>query len=114
MRRVPPRVPDPGRNPGHAGGRGEDRRIAVERILASLPPDGRVAVVRLRSLGDCVLTTPALDILKRFRADLRVAVVVEDRFRAVFAGSPDIEAILPPSLPQLRRWRPTLCLNFHG
>ena len=56
----------------------------MERILASLPPDGRVAVVRLRSLGDCVLTTPALDILKRFRPDLRIAVVVEDRYSAVF------------------------------
>jgi heptosyltransferase III len=86
----------------------------VERILASLPPDGRVAVVRLRSLGDCVLTTPALDILKRFRPDLRIAVVVEDRFRAVFAGNPDIDAILAPSLRQLRQWSPALCLNFHG
>lgn len=86
----------------------------MERILASLPPDGRVAVVRLRSLGDCVLTTPALDILKRCRPDLRVAVVVEDRFRTVFQGNPDIEAILTPSLAQLRQWNPALCLNLHG
>jgi heptosyltransferase III len=86
----------------------------VERILASLPPDGRVAVVRLRSLGDCVLTTPALDLLKRCRPDLRVAVVVEDRFRAVFEGNSDLDAILAPSLGALRQWRPSLCLNFHG
>lgn len=73
-----------------------------------------MAVIRLRSLGDCVLTTPALDILKRFRPDLRVAVVVEERFRAIFEGNPDVERILPPELGALRRWRPVLCLNLHG
>jgi heptosyltransferase III len=73
-----------------------------------------VAVLRLRSLGDCVLTTPALDILKRFRPDLRLAVVVEDRFRAVFEGNPDIDEILAPKLSLLRSFRPRLCINFHG
>lgn len=79
------------------------------------PPIGcRVAVVRLRSLGDSVLTTPALEILKRARPDLRIAVVVEDRFRAVFEGNPDIETLLSPSWRELRGWSPGFCLNFHG
>jgi len=86
----------------------------VESILECLPRNGRVAILRLRSLGDCVLTTPALDILKRCRPDLRLAVVVEGRFRAVFEGNPDIDEILAPSLPALRRWHPRLCLNVHG
>jgi ADP-heptose:LPS heptosyltransferase len=73
-----------------------------------------VAVIRLRSLGDCVLTTPALDILKRFRPDLRVGVMVEERFRAVFQGNSDIERILTPELAAVRGWRPALCLNLHG
>jgi len=73
-----------------------------------------VAVIRLRSLGDCVLTTPALDILKRFRPDVRLMVVVEDRFRALFEGNPDLDEILPPDLLRLRRARPHLCLNLHG
>jgi ADP-heptose:LPS heptosyltransferase len=73
-----------------------------------------VAIVRLRSLGDSVLTTPALEILKRARPDLRLAVMVEDRFREIFEGNPDVEEILPPRLGALRRWRPALCLNFHG
>jgi heptosyltransferase III len=73
-----------------------------------------VAVIRLRSLGDCVLTTPALDILKRFRPDARLSVVVEDRFRALFEGNPDVDEILPPDLLRLRRVRPQLCLNLHG
>jgi ADP-heptose:LPS heptosyltransferase len=61
-----------------------------------------------------VLTTPALDILKRCRPDLRLAVMAEDRFRAVFEGNPDLDEILPPALGALRRWRPHLCLNLHG
>ena len=69
--------------------------------MTSLPIGCRVAVVRLRSLGDCVLTTPALEILKRARPDLRIAVVVEDRFRPVFERNPDIEALLRPSWREL-------------
>jgi ADP-heptose:LPS heptosyltransferase len=61
-----------------------------------------------------VLTTPALEILKRSRPDLRLAVMVEDRFRAVFEDNPDLDEILPPALGALRRWRPRLCLNLHG
>jgi ADP-heptose:LPS heptosyltransferase len=61
-----------------------------------------------------VLTTPALEILKRCRPDLRLAVMVEDRFRAVFEGNPDLDEILPPALGALRRWHPLLCLNLHG
>jgi ADP-heptose:LPS heptosyltransferase len=74
----------------------------------------RVAVIRLRSLGDCVLTTPALEILKRARPDLQIAVVVEDRFRAVFEGNPHIDALLAPSWRDLRAWSPGFCLNLHG
>ena len=65
-------------------------------------------------MGDCVLTTPALEILKRFRPDLRLAVMVEDRFCEIFQGNPDLDEILPVALSALRRWRPRLCLNLHG
>jgi heptosyltransferase-3 len=86
----------------------------VERVLEALPRGGRVAIIRLRSLGDCVLTTPALSVLKAFRSDLSVAVVVEDRFREVFEGNPDVDTILPPSVLAIRHFRPQVCLNFHG
>ncbi|MBV6434705.1 MAG: Lipopolysaccharide core heptosyltransferase RfaQ [Bryobacteraceae bacterium] len=84
------------------------------RFLDQLGKGAHVAVVRLRSLGDCVLTTPALYLLKRFRPDLRVGVVVEPRFEAVFEESPDVDDILPPSASLLLRYRPQLCLNLHG
>lgn len=80
-------------------------------VLDRLPPRSAIAVIRLRSLGDCVLTTPALAILQNARPDLRIAVVVEDRFREIFEG---IAPTLPPSLAALRRWAPRLCLNLHG
>jgi heptosyltransferase-3 len=84
------------------------------RVLERLPDRARVAVVRLRSLGDCVLTTPAIEILKQNRPDLRIAIVVEDRFAPIFEGNDSIEEILPPAIPALRAWRPQLCLNLHG
>jgi len=71
-------------------------------------------VVRLRSLGDCVLTTPALDILKRFRNDLRVGVAVEEPFRDVFTGNPDVDEILAGEVGAVRGFKPDVCLNLHG
>jgi ADP-heptose:LPS heptosyltransferase len=82
--------------------------------LDTLPEGARVAVIRLRSLGDCVLTTPALEILKNSRPDLQVAVVVEPSFAPVFEGNPDVSAILGPGMREIVRWRPRLCLNLHG
>jgi ADP-heptose:LPS heptosyltransferase len=86
----------------------------VRNVLEELPRPGRVAVVRLRSLGDCVLSTPALALLKRARMDLRVAVVAEARFHAVFEHNSDVDEILPPEPGALRRWEPDLCVNLHG
>ena len=86
----------------------------MTNVLDRLPSGARVAIIRLRSLGDCVLTTPALALLKQARPDLRVAVVVEDPFRAVFAGNPDVDQILGPNAGSLSRFRPHLALNLHG
>lgn len=82
--------------------------------LERLGSGSRVAIVRLRSLGDCVLSTPAIRLLKEARPDLRLAVVVEDRFAAVFGNNRDVTEILPPRLTALRRFAPDLCLNLHG
>jgi ADP-heptose:LPS heptosyltransferase len=82
--------------------------------LEDLPRASQVAILRLRSLGDCVLTTPALHLLKSARPDLRIAIAVEDRFREIFEANPDVDAILPPQLGAVRAWKPRLCLNLHG
>ena len=83
-------------------------------LLERLPSGSRIAVIRLRSLGDCVLTTPALALLKAHRPDLKIGVVVEDRFRAVFEGNPHVDQILPPAARAVAKWRPRMALNFHG
>jgi lipopolysaccharide heptosyltransferase III len=83
-------------------------------VLDRLPSGARVAIIRLRSLGDCVLTTPALSLLKQARPDLQIAVVVEDRFRAVFTYNPDVDQILAPNASSISRFRPQLALNVHG
>jgi ADP-heptose:LPS heptosyltransferase len=86
----------------------------MQAVLHTLPPSARVLIIRLRSLGDCVLTTPALHLLKLARPDLRLAVMVEERFAAVFAGNPEIEAVLAPRAGGAWAWRPALTLNLHG
>src|SRR5581483_4200047 len=83
-------------------------------ILEQLPGASRVAVIRLRSLGDCVLTTPALSLLKRTRPDLNIGVVVEPRFSAVFENNPTVAGLLSPSWQAVRKWKPRLCVNLHG
>jgi ADP-heptose:LPS heptosyltransferase len=83
-------------------------------VLDALPPSSRVLLVRLRSMGDCVLTTPAIRLLKQARPDLRIAVVVEDRFAAIFEDNPDIEMILAPTLRRAFAWKPALTVNLHG
>lgn len=83
-------------------------------LLERLPSGSRIAVIRLRSLGDCVLTTPALALLKAHRPDLRIGVVVEDRFAAVFEGNPHVDQILPPTARVMAKWHPKMALNFHG
>jgi heptosyltransferase-3 len=81
----------------------------MENVLDRLPSGARVAVIRLRSLGDCVLTTPALGLLKAHRPDLKIDVMVEPRFAAVFEGNPDVDRILAPG-----RTRADLIVNLHG
>ena len=83
-------------------------------MLQRLPENARVAVIRIRSLGDCVLSTPALSILKNARPDLRIAVAVEPRFAAIFEGNPAVSQLLEPSVTSVFAYRPDLCLNLHG
>lgn len=83
-------------------------------VLEQLPEGARAAVIRLRSLGDCVLTTPALALLKWARPDISLGVSVEDRFRAVFEGNAAVSQMLSPDWRSVRQWKPMLCVNLHG
>jgi heptosyltransferase III len=83
-------------------------------ILEQVPEAARVAVIRLRSLGDCVLTTPALALLKRSRPDLAIGVAVDDPFKAVFEANPNINELIAPTWQAVRNWKSSLCVNLHG
>jgi ADP-heptose:LPS heptosyltransferase len=82
----------------------------IERLVSG----DRVAIIRLRSLGDCVLSTPAIRLLKQYRPDLEIGVIAEDRFAPIFQNSPDIAQVLPATVQALRSFRPVLTINLHG
>lgn len=83
---------------------------AIDRLSSG----ARVAVIRLRSLGDCVLTTPAIELLHKHRPDLRIGVAVEDRFRQIFLGHPAVTQTIAPTISAVRRFGPDLTINLHG
>jgi lipopolysaccharide heptosyltransferase III len=63
-------------------------------LLPGLSQGAEILVIRLRSLGDLVLETPALAALHSWRPDLKISVLVEPRFAAVFEGNPAIAELI--------------------
>ncbi len=104
------------------------RQEIAASILPSLPPGARILIIRLRSIGDIVLLTPALRLLKDWRPDLRISVVIESRFRDLLENNPDVAEILDPghgsgwtkvasrarAVREIRRRDFSLCINLHG
>lgn len=105
-----------------------DRSARAASLLPSLPSGSRILIIRLRSIGDIILLTPALRLLKEWRPDLPVTVLIEDRFRALLENNPDADEILLLEaggrlaklgsrlhiLRRIRQEKFQLCLNLHG
>lgn len=53
----------------------------------------RVLVVRLRSIGDTVLSTPSLAALKRFLPHAEIDILLEDWVAPLLAGSPQVDNV---------------------
>jgi lipopolysaccharide heptosyltransferase III len=97
-------------------------------LLPDLPAGARIVLVRLRSIGDIILLTPALQMLKEWRPDLKLTVVVETRFRELLEGNPDIEGLIDPgsgsgvakiasrwaAIRAIHRQNFSVCVNLHG
>jgi ADP-heptose:LPS heptosyltransferase len=83
-------------------------------VVDRLPRGGRVLIIRLRSLGDCVLTTPAISLLHEYRPDLTIAVMAEAAFRPVFEGNPAVSLLPEPTVDQACAFGADLTLNLHG
>jgi len=104
------------------------RHESASSLLPTLPQGARVLILRLRSIGDIVLLTPALQLLKRWRPDLQVSVLVEGRFRQLLEATTDVDEILEPgsgsgpaklisriaAVREIRRRQFALCMNLHG
>lgn len=85
---------------------------------------GRVLVVRLRSIGDTVLSTSSLIALKRFLPDAQIDVLLEDWVAPVLEGFDAVDRVLTVSrgskksrfemARQIRRNRYDAAFNLHG
>ncbi len=83
----------------------------------------RVLVVRLRSIGDTVLSTPSLFALRRFLPDAQIDALLEDWVAPVLEGSELVDNVISIGKSSLSRLRPGLELrrnkydvvfNLHG
>jgi lipopolysaccharide heptosyltransferase III len=97
-------------------------------LLPDLPTGSSVLLIRLRSIGDVILLTPAMRLLKEWRPDLKVTVVVENRFCELLENNPDVEDLIDPgrgsgiakmaarlrAMREIRRRHYALCINLHG
>ena len=98
-------------------------------LLPSLSPGSRVLFIRLRSLGDTVLSTPLYAALKAWRPDLRISVLVESPNGEVLIHNPDLDQVLTipgdpgffksfcsrvTALRKIRAARFGCCINLHG
>ena len=84
----------------------------------------RVLVVKLRSIGDTVLSTPSLFALKRFLPNAAIDILLEDWVAPVLEGHPHLDRILTVArgstasrariIPRLRANRYDVVYNLHG
>lgn len=101
-----------------------------EKLLGTLPSGSSILFVRLRSLGDTILSTPLYAALKAWRPDLRLSALVEEPFDEALHRNPDLESVFTLKvrgtkrrsttmarwqiLRQIRRKRFDCCIDLHG
>ena len=61
----------------------------------------KLLVIRLRSIGDTVLTTPSLFALRRFLPQVKIDILLEDWVAPVLDGSPLVDRVI--SIPRHSR-----------
>ena len=75
-------------------------------LLNGLPHRSRLLFIRLRSLGDVVLSTPLYAALKTWRPDLQLSVLVENPYDEVLKGNPNLSSIflMPSKTPSRQQF----------
>ncbi len=96
-----------------------------QSVLERLGPSASIVLIRLRSLGDTVLTTPAIRVLRAAVPQGKIHVVIEKRFAGVLEDHSDIDGLLTIDhnasfaerfalICRIRSLKPSLCWNVHG
>ena len=67
------------------------------QILPGLRPAASILFIRLRSLGDILLSTPLYAALKAWRPDLQLSALVEEPYQELLLRNPDLNHLF--SLP---------------
>jgi lipopolysaccharide heptosyltransferase II len=91
----------------------------------SPPLSQKILLIRLRRSGDVVMTTPAIAAIKRSLPQSSLSYVVEEPYRRLVEGNPDLDEVLViPShqgffsflrlIRRLRREKYDLAIDFHG
>jgi heptosyltransferase-3 len=83
--------------------RNESERPSQATVSSGDVPRPRLLVIRLRRLGDVLLTTPVLRAVRRTWPACRLAVAVQTGFDAVLRGNPHVDEIIVVR-PGLRGW----------
>ncbi len=95
-------------------------------LLVQMKRVESLLLIRLRSLGDSILTLPLVDALHQWRPELQIDVLVEDPFAPVFVRHPGVRKVLVMKRGGSRGWTKSraaaeLCkrrypavLNLHG
>ncbi|HEX3102567.1 MAG TPA: hypothetical protein VHQ01_12270, partial [Pyrinomonadaceae bacterium] len=87
------------------------------------PKVERVLVVKLRSIGDTVLSTPSLISLRRFLPDAQIDILLEDWVAPLLDGSDLVDNVISvgkgsaerlKTAWNLRRQRYDVAFNLHG
>jgi lipopolysaccharide heptosyltransferase II len=96
----------------------EKRKIDPSRIQ-------RILLIRLRRIGDVVMTTPAITALREGIPKAKITYVIDEPYRALVEGHPDLDGVivLPRDLGfnefrkqmrQIRRDAFDVVIDFHG
>ena len=95
------------------------RLLGCSEVFSRLPAGARLLIIRLRSMGDTILMTPALRLLHQWRPDLRVSVLAEHPWNELLEGNQAVHPLMAPggklsTAWRLRRERFALAINLHG
>jgi heptosyltransferase-1 len=89
------------------------------------PPPQKILLIRLRRIGDIIMTTPAVTALKRALPHASLTYIVEEPYHRLVEGNPDIDKIIliPPHqgflsflglVRRVRREKYDIVIDFHG